>query len=101
MHVNEPGKSLICFCGGKTCLTSFCSEVAESLLHPQGLVGTRALCLQGESLMQVAQGTPRGLPKPQMPDLLYHLGSWLELGQTGWHIVGARENEFSFFALTF
>lgn len=85
----------------KTCLTSFCSEVAKSLLHPQGLVGTWALCLQGEILMQVAQGTPRGLPKPQMHDLLYHLGSWLELRLTGWHIVGVQENEFSFFVLTF
>lgn len=58
---------LICFCGGekKNVLTSFGSEVVESLPHPQGLVENMGTLL------------PREKPNPTS-DLFYQLGGWQE-----------------------
>lgn len=87
-------KVLINFCGGKACLTSFCSEVAESLLPPQGLAENMGFTTRGKP-RGGGPGHARGLPETQMPDLLHHLGGWLERGQTAWHMEEAQENEFS------
>lgn len=91
MHVNEPGKSFNMLLWGKNML----DFILLSLCFPlRGWQRTWAL-LQGGKPRGGGPGHARGLPEPQMPDLLHHLGGWLERGRTAWHIVEAQENEFS------